>query len=240
MIRKFSCLIWTSIDGVVFLIKIRDLCQKVARIQVTDPSSGEWSWGSGFWATDGTKTKFLTAAHIFKINGKIISYCNIYYELPDGTSHTIVNVSVVFPGGDMAQLDIHPPSGVFPFLISKKSPPPDALLVNIGYGGSLNQYSSGAPGVNMPLNDIHVMLSRGRFVRERQINGVNFLEIRALIESGFSGGPIFSLSDSSGEYVVDAGKTNERELIGTNVFGLCSGLSSRIHDTVSFQMLDIF
>lgn len=221
-------------------MKIRDLCQKVARIQVADPSSGEWSWGSGFWATDGTKTKFLTAAHIFKINGKIISCCDMHYELPDGTSNVILGLSVVFPGGDMAQLDIHPPLGVSPFLISKKSPPPDALLVNIGYGGSLNQYSSADPGVNMPLNDIHVMLSRGRFVHERQINGVNFLEIRAFIESGFSGGPIFPLCDSSGEYVVDAGKTNERELSSTNVFGLCSGLLSRIHDTVNFQMLDIF
>jgi hypothetical protein len=216
---------------------VLDVCNRVARIQITNAATGQWSWGSGFWATDGKKTALVTASHLWRdIGGRGVSSVTLEYELPGQANVCIQNVSVQFSGGDMVRLDVAPPSTIVPFPISTSLPTQRALVLAVGYGGSLNQPS----GPMQMFAAIHVMLVCGRIEAHHKRPGVELLEIRTMAEQGFSGGPLFIANDSSGNVASNVLNLDERHLSSVEVVALCSGSLQLNPDHVGFETMHSF
>jgi hypothetical protein len=136
----------------------------------------------------------------------------------------------------MAQLDVAPPSTIVPFQIGITLPTQRALVLGVGYGGSLNQPDGG----HARFEAIHVMLVRGRIEAHHKRAGVELLEIRTMAEQGFSGGPLFIANDPSGNVATNILNLDERNLSSGEVVALCSGAVQWNPDHVGFETMHSF
>jgi hypothetical protein len=76
---------------------ISDAAKRIIRIR--PKLGGNWDFGSAFWATNGTDTKLLTAAHVFKNLG-YPGECPVdYWSLAYGNQMNLLT-TILYANGD--------------------------------------------------------------------------------------------------------------------------------------------
>lgn len=213
-------------------MKVSDVCNSVARVDLTDPDdTSKFDWGSGFWATDGSKVRFVTAAHLMRDFSQT-KVATVEYQLPGKTSALLQRQATIMPGGDMLLFEIDCPDDATAFTIWKPVRDSRVLVAAVGYGNSLNDRSH--------LLEPHVMLGRGRIDTVEIVAGLEFAHVTMMIETGFSGGPLFIASDTSGDDATKVPELVAHTLQRPEVIGFCSGVAASNPDRVTFQTLSLF
>lgn len=219
-------------------MKIVDACQSIPRIQITHPNTHQWSWGTGFWATDGSKTRLVTASHLWDHIGGRSDAVALEIELPDKSTLFEQSVSVEYRGRDLALLDVKIPAGIISFQINSTLAHERALVVGIGYGCSLNQPDGSQTPLRTPIN---IMLNRGRIDAVQSLAGDELIEVITMSEPGFSGGPLFYAATVSGSVAVEIDdQCDDRQIASLGVVGLCRGCLSSNRDRVGYEPLSNF